>query len=147
MPICGDGGVYSLSCSCIWLFATTWTVAHQVPLSLWFFQARILEWVAMSANTIFIITVIVSSSSSFAWLQISIEKVLIQRFPWEQLMNKVPTLPWFLLLNMTYRIWKFNFWMPCNSQGKKKKKKAGRELVSWREAYFLLLREYSLLLF
>ena len=28
--------------------ATTWTVAHQAPLSMGFFQARILEWVAIS---------------------------------------------------------------------------------------------------
>ena len=32
----------------VWLFATPWTVARQVPLSMEFFQARILEWVAIS---------------------------------------------------------------------------------------------------
>ena len=30
--------------------ATPWTVAHQTPLSLGFFQARILEWVATSSS-------------------------------------------------------------------------------------------------
>ena len=29
-------------------FAIPWTVAHQAPLSMGFFQARILEWVAIS---------------------------------------------------------------------------------------------------
>ena len=32
------------------LFATLWTVAHQAPLSMGFFQARILEWVAMPSS-------------------------------------------------------------------------------------------------
>ena len=36
------------SLSCVWLFATPWTVAYQAPLSLGFFQARVLEWVAIS---------------------------------------------------------------------------------------------------
>ena len=31
----------------VWLFATLWTVAHQIPLSREILQARILEWVAM----------------------------------------------------------------------------------------------------
>ena len=35
--------------SCIWLFATPWTVAHQAPLPMGVLQARILEWVAMSS--------------------------------------------------------------------------------------------------
>ena len=30
------------------LFATPWTVAYQAPLSMGFFQAKILEWVAIS---------------------------------------------------------------------------------------------------
>ena len=30
------------------LFATLWTVAHQAPLSMGFFQASVLEWVAIS---------------------------------------------------------------------------------------------------
>ena len=33
---------------CVWLYATLWTAAHQVPLSLGILQARILEWVAIS---------------------------------------------------------------------------------------------------
>ena len=33
--------------SCIWLFATPWTIACQAPLSLGILQARILEWVAI----------------------------------------------------------------------------------------------------
>ena len=32
------------------LFAPPWTVAHQAPLSMGFFQARILEWVAISLS-------------------------------------------------------------------------------------------------
>ena len=32
--------------SYVQLFTTTWTVAHQDPLSMWILQARILEWVA-----------------------------------------------------------------------------------------------------
>ena len=35
------------SLSCVWLFATPWIVAHQAPLSMGFFQARGLEWVAI----------------------------------------------------------------------------------------------------
>ena len=34
--------------SCVQLFATPWTVAHQAPLSMRLFQARILERVAIS---------------------------------------------------------------------------------------------------
>ena len=36
--------------SCVLLFATPWTVAHQVPLSVRILQARILEWVAMPSS-------------------------------------------------------------------------------------------------
>ena len=32
------------------LFATPWTVAHQAPLSMGIFQARILEWTAISSS-------------------------------------------------------------------------------------------------
>ena len=42
-------------CACVlsctksrWLFATLWTIARQDPLFVEFFQARILEWVAIS---------------------------------------------------------------------------------------------------
>ena len=34
--------------SCIWLFATPWTVAYQAPPSMAFFQAKILEWADIS---------------------------------------------------------------------------------------------------
>ena len=34
--------------SCVQLFVTLWTVARQSPLSMRFFQARLLEWVAIS---------------------------------------------------------------------------------------------------
>ena len=34
--------------SCVQLFVTPWTIARQSPLSMGFFQARILEWVAIS---------------------------------------------------------------------------------------------------
>ena len=33
----------------VWLCATPWTVAHQAPLSMGFFQSRILEWVTISS--------------------------------------------------------------------------------------------------
>ena len=36
--------------SCVWLFATLWTGAHQAPLSMGFYQARILEWVAVPSS-------------------------------------------------------------------------------------------------
>ena len=36
--------------SCVQLFATPWTVAHQVPLSIGILQARILEWVVMLSS-------------------------------------------------------------------------------------------------
>ena len=38
------------SLSHVQLFATPWTVAHQAPLSMGIFQARILEWVAMLSS-------------------------------------------------------------------------------------------------
>ena len=34
----------------VWLCATPWTVAHQAHLSMGFFQARILEWVAIASS-------------------------------------------------------------------------------------------------
>ena len=36
--------------SCVQLFATLRTVAHQAPLSMGILQARILEWVAMPSS-------------------------------------------------------------------------------------------------
>ena len=39
--------MHARSFSCVRLFATLWTVAHQAPLSMGFFQSRILEWVAI----------------------------------------------------------------------------------------------------
>ena len=43
--------VHAQSLSRVQLFATPWTVAHQAPLSMGFFQARTLEWVAVSNFT------------------------------------------------------------------------------------------------
>ena len=40
----------ALSLSCIWLFATPWTVAHQASLSMRILQARRLEWVAIPSS-------------------------------------------------------------------------------------------------
>ena len=40
------------SLSCIQLFETPWTVAHQAPLSIEILQARILEWVAMLSSRV-----------------------------------------------------------------------------------------------
>ena len=31
-------------------FATPWTAAHQAPLSMGFFQARIMEWISISTS-------------------------------------------------------------------------------------------------
>ena len=36
------------SLSCVRLFATPWTVVYRAPPSMGFFQARVLEWVAIS---------------------------------------------------------------------------------------------------
>ena len=36
--------------SCVWLFVTPWTAAHQAPLSMGSLQARILEWVAVPSS-------------------------------------------------------------------------------------------------
>ena len=36
--------------SCVQLFVTPWTVAHQAPLSMGILQAKILEWVAMPSS-------------------------------------------------------------------------------------------------
>ena len=36
----------------VWLFVTPWTVAYQVSPSMGFFQARILEWVAISFSRV-----------------------------------------------------------------------------------------------
>ena len=44
LPTHGGGSVARLCPTLV----TPWTVAHQVPLSMGFFQARILEWVAIS---------------------------------------------------------------------------------------------------
>ena len=40
------------SLSCVWLFATPWTVAHQAPLSMEILWARTLEWVAMPSSRV-----------------------------------------------------------------------------------------------
>ena len=36
--------------SCVWPFATPWTIAHQAPLSMEILQATKLEWVAMPSS-------------------------------------------------------------------------------------------------
>ena len=54
---------YAKSLSCVWLFATPWTVAHQAPLSMGILQARILEWVAMPSSR--------GSSQPRDWIQVS----------------------------------------------------------------------------
>ena len=37
-------------CSCVQLFVTLWTVAHQLPLFHEILQARILEWIAIPSS-------------------------------------------------------------------------------------------------
>ena len=54
------------SCRHVRLFATPWTVAHQAPLSMGIFQARILEWVAMPPSGDFPIPGIVPMSPALA---------------------------------------------------------------------------------
>ena len=49
-PQLSDPSVTQCSLSCVQLSATPWTVACQAPLSMEFFQARILEWVAISSS-------------------------------------------------------------------------------------------------
>ena len=47
------GGMCVCVCVCVydvWLFVTPWTAAHQAPLFLGIFQARILEWVTMPSS-------------------------------------------------------------------------------------------------
>ena len=36
--------------SCVQLFVTPWTVAHQAPLSMGILQARILDWVTIPSS-------------------------------------------------------------------------------------------------
>ena len=36
------------SLSCVQLFVTPWTLTRQAPMSMGFFQARMLEWIAIS---------------------------------------------------------------------------------------------------
>ena len=44
--------------SCVQLFATPWTIVHQAPLFMgWTFQARILEWTAISFSKVLYICV------------------------------------------------------------------------------------------
>ena len=49
-----DGGEFGGECvgvlSHVQLFATPWAVAHQAPLSVGFFPARILEWAVISSS-------------------------------------------------------------------------------------------------
>ena len=51
------------SSSCVWIFATPWTIALQAPLSMGILRARILEWVAMPSSR--------GSSQSRDWTQVS----------------------------------------------------------------------------
>ena len=44
----GDNGLVAKLCP---TFVIPWTVACQAPLSMGFFQARILEWIAISFST------------------------------------------------------------------------------------------------
>ena len=42
--------VHAQLLSYVQLFAAPWTIAHQAPLSIGFFQARKLDWVAISSS-------------------------------------------------------------------------------------------------
>ena len=48
--VCVHACVHIRVLSCIWLSVTPWTIAHQAPLFMGIFQARILEWVAMPSS-------------------------------------------------------------------------------------------------
>ena len=52
-----------LVASCVQLFATPWTGAYQVPLSMGILQAKIQEWVAMPSSR--------ESSQLRDWTQVS----------------------------------------------------------------------------
>ena len=41
---------YAYTLRCVQLLGTSWTVAHQAPLSMGILQARIMEWVAMPSS-------------------------------------------------------------------------------------------------
>jgi len=80
------GAILILSCVCVqslshvWLFATPWTAAHQAPLSMGFFQARILEWVTISFSR--------GSSQPRDWTHVSCvsctgRRILYYRATWE----------------------------------------------------------------
>ena len=45
------------------LFVTPWTAAHQAPLSMGFFQARVLEWVAIG-QSIYALNMLVPTAKS-----------------------------------------------------------------------------------
>ena len=44
------------SLSCVRLLATSWTAAYQVPPSMGFFQARVLEWGAIAFSFLRLVT-------------------------------------------------------------------------------------------
>ena len=50
MCVCVCVRARTLSLSVVSDSLTSWTVAHQAPLSMGIFQARILEWVAMPSS-------------------------------------------------------------------------------------------------
>ena len=64
--MCGCNGSWCNLCvllSCVQLFATPWTVAHQAPPVHEILQARILEWIAISFSR--------GSSQPRDWIQVS----------------------------------------------------------------------------
>ena len=58
--------------SCVWLFATLWTIACQAPLSMGFSRPRILEWVGISSSR--------GSSQPRDWTQVSCISFSASRF-------------------------------------------------------------------
>ena len=61
------------SLSRVRLFATPWTEAHQAPLSMGFFQAKVLEWGAI------VLLMAISSTSQ----DLELLKVFFLNFHWE----------------------------------------------------------------
>ena len=69
------------SLSCVWLFATPWTIVCQAPLLMGIFQAKLLEWIAMPSSR--------GSSQARDWTQVS--HIAVDSLPFEP-----PGIPWIL---------------------------------------------------
>ena len=87
-----------LMLSHLWLFVAAWIVAHQAPLSMRFYQARILEWVA------------VSSSRGSSALQKVCDNLTLPKRAQRDLDS---TISWW---DAGWVLWGFTFWKPFSKQ-------------------------------